>query len=63
MRLWQLLLMCKITRLTQELKPRLKIPLETTQLILVHSAPLTICFNVDEKQFTVEGGHCVIFDI
>ncbi len=63
MRLWQLLLMCKMTRLTKELQATMKMPLETTQLILVHSAPMTIRFSSEEKQFVVEGAYNIRYEI
>ncbi len=63
LRLWQLELMAKITRLTASLKPQLKLPLETTQLLLVHNAPLSIRFREDEKQFDVDGAYNIRYEI
>ncbi len=63
LRLWQLLLMCEIARKTNEIVPTLKVPLETTHLILVYSAPLTIGFKSDEKQFDVEGIYNMRYEI
>ncbi|NJO02478.1 MAG: hypothetical protein HC880_13010 [Bacteroidia bacterium] len=63
LRLWQLEVMCEITRLTGSLKPALKIPLSTTQLILVHSAPLSIRFRQEEKKFDVDGAYNIRYEI
>src|SRR5690606_23618073 len=48
LRLWQLTSMAEIAYKTHLLAPQLKVPLETTQLILVHSMPLSIRFRMDE---------------
>jgi len=63
LRLWQLITMCKLTELTAGLIPDLKIPLETTQLVLIHSDPLSIRFRTDEKQFDVDGAYNVRYEI
>ena len=41
-RLWQIKSMAEIAVLTHRLLPALKVPLQTTQLILVHSQPISI---------------------
>ncbi|MDZ7308904.1 MAG: GAF domain-containing protein, partial [candidate division KSB1 bacterium] len=58
-RLWQLLLMCGAARLAEAEKPKLKVPLEMTHLILVQNTPLTIRFRHDEKRFDLEGA-CLV---
>ncbi len=63
LRLWQLMIMCEIARKTESLVPDLKLPLKTTHLILVYSAPLAIQFRVDEKQFDVEGTYNMRYEI
>ncbi|MGV3540499.1 MAG: GAF domain-containing protein [Rufibacter sp.] len=63
LRLWQLMVMCEITRRTAALKPRLKVPLETTQLILIHSQPLSIRFRQDERKFDVDGAYNIRYEI
>lgn len=63
MRLWQLINMCKVTKLTEKIKPKLKVQLGTTQLILVHSSPLAIRFRYDEKQFDVDGAYNIRYEI
>jgi hypothetical protein len=63
LRLWQLMVMCGVARRTEELKGRLKVPLETTHLILVQDMPLTIRFSPDEKRFNVEGAYDIRYEI
>lgn len=63
LRLWQIILTCGIVKRTLDLKSKLKTPLETTHLILVHSAPLTIRFRYDEKKFDVEGTYNLRYEI
>ncbi|MEO5602896.1 MAG: hypothetical protein ABIR06_18390 [Cyclobacteriaceae bacterium] len=62
-RLWQLLLMCEIEVRMVELKPKLKVKLDLTQLILVHDQPLSIRFRPDEKQFDVDGAYDIRYEI
>ena len=63
LRVWQLIKMCEMVRLTESLLPKLKIQLSCSPLILVHSAPLTILFRVDEKRFEVEGTYNIRYEI
>ncbi|MBC6697954.1 GAF domain-containing protein [Hymenobacter puniceus] len=63
LRLWQLLTMIEITRRTVALKPQLPVPLDTTQLILIHSQPLGIRFRQDERQFDVDGAYNIRYEI
>src|SRR5262249_62091743 len=44
-------------------RPRLPEPLETTNLILVQHAPLSIRFRFDEKRFDVDGAYNVRYEI
>ncbi len=62
-RLWQLKSMAGVARLTNELLPQLKLPLQTTQLILVHSQPIAISFRRDERKFDVEGSYNIRYEI
>ena len=62
-RLWQLLLSCEIERRMEQLKPQLKVPLDITQLILVHDQALSIRFRPDEKQFDVDGAYDIRYEI
>ena len=38
-------------------------PLETTQLILIHSQPLSITFRRDERKFDVDGAYNIRYEI
>ncbi|WP_052732311.1 GAF domain-containing protein [Hymenobacter terrenus] len=63
LRLWQLLVMVEITRRTAALKATLPVPLDTTQLILIHGQPLSIRFRQDERQFDVDGAYNIRYEI
>ena len=62
-RLWQLKSMAEIARLTNQLLPKLKVPLQTTQLILIHSQEMSISFRRDERRFDVEGTYNIRYEI
>jgi len=63
LRLWQLLVKVKVARKVRELIPSLKTKLDVTQLILVHSNPLSIAFRQDEKKFDVAGAYNIRYEI
>lgn len=63
MRLWQLIIMCKIAHLSSSLKTKLMVPLETTHLIVVQDMPITVGFHLDEKNFHVEGAYNIRYEI
>lgn len=63
LRLWQLLVMIEITRRTTALRDKLPVPLEITQLILIHGQPLNIRFRLDERQFDVDGAYNIRYEI
>lgn len=63
LRLWQLKSMAEVARITHNLLPSLKVPLRTTQLILVHSQPISIGFRKDERRFDVEGAYNIRYEI
>jgi GAF domain-containing protein len=63
LRLWQLMVMCEIVRLTEALKDKLAVPLETTHLILAQDSPLSIRFSPDERHFEVEGAYDIRHEI
>jgi hypothetical protein len=62
-RLWQLKSMAEIARVTRGLIPSLQLPLQTTQLVLVHGQPLSISFRKDERRFDVEGSYNIRYEI
>jgi len=63
LRLWQLILTCKLARRCMELRPQLALPLKATHLILVQDMPLTIAFSREEKEFVVEGSYNIRYAI
>ena len=63
MRLWQLQSMAEIGRITHRLLPSLKVPLETTQLILIHNQLISISFRKDERRFDVEGSYNIRYEV
>ncbi|GHA76605.1 GAF domain-containing protein [Pontibacter akesuensis] len=63
MRLWQLMLTCEIGRRISTLRANLKLPLEITQLLLVHSEPISIRYRLDEKKFDVDGANNIRYEI
>ena len=63
LRLWQLMLTCGIAVRAHRLRDRLPIPLETTHLILVQHAPLSIRFRFDERRFDVDGAYDIRYEI
>jgi hypothetical protein len=63
LKLWQLTLLAKAARITHALEKRLSMPLQTTQLILAHSIPLTISFRRKERKFDVDGAYNIRYEI
>ena len=57
--LWQFMTTLGMAWHTEQVKPQLKIPLDTCHLILVNRAPLSIRFRYDEKRFDVDGAYDV----
>lgn len=62
-RLWELKSMAEVARITHQLLPTLKVPLQTTQLILIHGYCLSIAFRRDERRFDVEGSYNIRYEI
>lgn len=62
-RLWQLQSMAEIARITHALVPGFAVPLQTTQLILVHNLPISISFRKDERRFDVEGSYNIRYEV
>ncbi len=63
LQLWQITSMVEIARSTHKLLPGLQINLQTTQLILAQSVPISISFRRDERQFDVEGSYNIRYEI
>lgn len=63
LRLWQLIKMCQITKLVDDMQEELPVALTTAQLIFAYTTPLSIRFRMDEKQFDVDGAYNVRYEI
>ena len=63
LRIWQLMVTCGTARRAHQLRGTLPLPLETTNLILVQHAPLSIRFRFDEKRFDVDGAYDIRYAI
>jgi len=63
LKLWQLTFLARAARLTHALEKRLPLPLQTTQLILAHSVPLSISFRKKERKFDVDGAYNIRYEI
>ncbi len=63
LRLLQLTSMAAVARYSNALLPQLSKPVETTQLIFIHSQPIDIKFRKDEKRFDVEGAYNIRYHI
>ena len=63
LRLWQLMVVCGIAARADQLTKNLPVPLQTTHLILVQHAPLSIRFRFDEKRFDVDGAYDIRYEI
>jgi len=61
--LFQLTSMAEIAQMIHALQPTLPVPLQTTQLILIHSQPMSISFRRDERRFDVEGSYNIRYEI
>jgi hypothetical protein len=61
--LFQLTSMAEIARMIHAMQPTLPVPLQTTQLILIHSQPMSISFRRDERRFDVEGSYNIRYEI
>lgn len=63
LRLMQLTSMAAIAKYSNALLPQLPKPVETTQLIFIHSQAIDIKFRKDEKRFDVEGAYNIRYHI
>jgi hypothetical protein len=63
LKLWQITFLTKAARLTHALEKRLPLTLQTTQLILAHSVPLSISFRRKERKFDVDGAYNIRYEI
>jgi hypothetical protein len=63
LKLWQLSTLAKAAQLTHQLEKELPMPLQTTQLILAHSQPISISFRTAERKFDVDGAYNIRYEI
>jgi len=63
MKMWQLKLLTKASRMVHQLKNELPHALSTTQLILAHSIPISISFRISERKFDVDGAYNTRYEI
>jgi len=63
LRLTQLTSMAAVAKYSHALLPQLPRPVQTTQLIFIHSQPIDIRFRKDEKRFDVEGAYNIRYHI
>ena len=63
LKLWQLTTLVKAAQLTSRLEKELPLPLQTTQLILVHSQSISISFRTAERKFDVDGAYNIRYEI
>ena len=63
LKMWQLMVLAKSARITHNMEKELSIPLQTTQLILAHSMPISISFRPDERKFDVDGAYNIRYEI
>ncbi len=63
LKMWQLTILTRAARLVHQLQSRLSKPLQTTQLILAHSLPISISFRTAERKFDVDGAYNMRYEI
>jgi GAF domain-containing protein len=63
LKIWQLTTLVKAAQLTHQLQAELPLQLQTTQLILAHSQPISISFRTAERKFDVDGAYNIRYEI
>jgi hypothetical protein len=63
LKMWQLVVLTKAAQLTAKLEGELSNRLQTTQLILAHSLPISISFRISERKFDVDGAYNIRYEI
>src|SRR5439155_24775557 len=63
LKMWQLVVLAKTARLTKKLESELSNLMQTTQLILAHSIPISISFRRKERKFDVDGAYNIRYEI
>ncbi|HYK45615.1 MAG TPA: hypothetical protein VEV83_10635 [Parafilimonas sp.] len=62
-KLWQMKTMTIAAQRISRIQQELAVPLQTTQLILVYSKPISISFRSLERRFDVDGGYNVRYEV
>lgn len=60
---WQMDSMVEMAFAANKNKHKLTVPLETTQLILVHENKVDISYRIDERHFDVEGSYSIRYEV
>lgn len=60
---WQVDTMLNMAKAATKYRGMLSIPLETTQLILIHENKVDISYRIDEKHFDVEGSYSIRYEV
>ncbi|MCB1177222.1 MAG: hypothetical protein KDK36_06545, partial [Leptospiraceae bacterium] len=63
LRIWQLKVLCGLSKVAEEIKSSLNDPLDVAHLTLVQNMPLTIQYMFDDKQFVVNGSYNIRYEI
>jgi hypothetical protein len=63
LKMWQITTLAKAALVSNQLEGRIAKPLQTTQLILAHSQPISISFRTAERKFDVDGAYNIRYEI
>jgi hypothetical protein len=63
LKLWQLTTLARAAMLGKRLEQKSPVSLQTTQLILAHSEPISISFRAAERKFDVDGAYNIRYEI
>jgi hypothetical protein len=63
LKLWQLGMLARAAQLSRRWEGKLAVPLQTTQLVLAHSYPISISFRHAERKFDVDGAYNIRYEI
>ena len=63
LKMWQINTLTKAAILGHRLEKKIPVPLQTTQLILASSQPISISFRTAERKFDVDGAYNIRYEI
>ena len=63
LKIWEINTLIKAAILGKRLEKKTPVPLQTTQLILAHSQPISISFRSAERKFDVDGAYNIRYEI